>query len=189
MSTMNDKLEIVIGKFLDGEISPAEQRWLDDELQRNDQARELLDQLRTLNECGRQAVASEVLEQGRGPEEILELTRQRHQISRWRRLIRADGHRRFAAGLAAGLVLGLILHFVLISGNSAGTKPVDRSSVAGGVPVRANPDEVGEVRVSNPRPVMRNVDWYGFTDRSGQQWLVEGIREGSVQPAVYYGDL
>jgi len=189
MSTIDDRLEIVIGKFLDGEISPAEQRWLDDQLQRNDQARELLGQLQTLGECGRQAVTSEVLERGRGPEEILERTWQRHQRSRWRRVFTADGHLRFAAGLAAGFVLGLILHFVLISGQAGRSEPVDRSPVARDVPVGANPDEVGDVRTRNPGSVMRRVDWYGFTDRTGQQWLVEGIREGSVRPAVYRGDL
>jgi hypothetical protein len=33
--------------------------------------------------------------------------------------------------------------------------------------------------------VIRNVDWYSFTDESGDQWLVEGLRESIVRPAVY----
>jgi len=29
----------------------------------------------------------------------------------------------------------------------------------------------------------------GFTDKNGGQWLVEGLRDDMVRPAVYYGDL
>ena len=191
MSMIDDRLEILIGKFIDGEISPAEQRWLDAELQRNEDARELLEQLRMLSECGRQVVTSEVLEQGKPPEEILQRTWQRHEGSPWRRVVKADGHLRFAAGLAAGFLLGLILHFALVGGHTAGTDVVDRPPVArsAAVPVGTDYDETGEAARGYRRPVMRNVDWYGFTDRTGQQWLVEGIREGSVRPAVYRGDL
>ena len=31
----------------------------------------------------------------------------------------------------------------------------------------------------------RNVDWYRFTDEQGNQWMVEGLRENIVKPAVY----
>ncbi|UCD51544.1 MAG: hypothetical protein JSW27_02715 [Phycisphaerales bacterium] len=197
MSTIDDKLELVIGKLLDGEISPAEQRWLDEELQRNERAREVLEQLRTLSECSRQAVAAEVLELGQDPEEILRRTWQRHQRSCWRRVFRADGHLRFAAGLAAGFLLGLLLHFVLISGEAA---PVGRRAVGTTArevvatrdmaPTRgSNPGTGQEARTHYPGSVLRDVDWYSFTDRNGQQWLVEGVREGSVRPAAYYGDL
>jgi hypothetical protein len=33
------------------------------------------------------------------------------------------------------------------------------------------------------------VEWYGFTDRAGNQWLIEGFREGMAKPASYQGDL
>jgi len=197
MSTIDDKLELVIGKFLDGEISPAEQRWLDEQLQCNERARERLEQLRTLNECSRQAVTADVLEQGRGPEEILQLTWQRHQRSRWRRVVRADGHLRFAAGLAAGFLLGLLLHFVLASGEMGPAEPRATGTTARDivpsrdlVPTRVSGPGLGQdARVNYPGSVMRDVDWYSFTDRTGRQWLVEGVHEGSVRPAAYYGDL
>jgi len=191
MSANDDKLELLIGKHLDGEIAPAEQRWLDEELQRNARARDLLEQLRTLRACSRQVVAAEVLERGQSPKEILQLTWQRHQRSRWRRVVRADGHLRFAAGLAAGFLLGLLLHSVLSTdkvaptGNLAST-PTPRNVV----PVNtSNPGTGQDARMRYPGSVMRDVDWYSFTDRNGQQWLVEGIHEGSVRPAAYYGDL
>jgi len=190
MSANDDKLELLIGKLLDGEISPAEQSWLDDQLQHDEQARNLLEQLRTLSECSRRVVAVEVLEQGKSPDEILQSSWQRYQRSRWRRVVRADGHLRFAAGLAAGFLLGLLLHFALVFGTPAPSGPVVSTPTARNVvPARAsNPDAEQEV-MRYPGSVMRDVDWYSFTDRNGRQWLVEGVREGSVRPAAYYGDL
>ncbi len=44
------------------------------------------------------------------------------------------------------------------------------------VPVRAPGDL---------RQIQRVVDWYVYTDQDGNQWLIEGTREGMVKPAVY----
>ena len=41
----------------------------------------------------------------------------------------------------------------------------------------------------DPWRVMRKVDWYSFTDETGSQWLIEGVREGVARPAAYYDDL
>jgi hypothetical protein len=186
MSATDDKLEILIGKFLDGEISPAEQRWLDDELQRNEEARELLEQLRTLNACSREAVAAELDRSAGDPEGILQRAWQQHERPAWRRVVRVDGRLRFAVGLAAGFVLGLMLHFVLVWSDSSGSAPIGPTAGPGDVPAA---EYLTHEATSYPRPVMRSVDWYSFTDQTGNQWLVEGIREGSVRPAVYNGDL
>lgn len=191
MSTTDDKLEMLIGKFLDGEISRPEQRWLDDELQRNEQARELLEQLQVVSECGRQAIASGIVEQGGSPEEMLERTWRRHQRSPWRRVVKADGHLRFAAGLAVGFLLGVILHLALTWDDSGVTRSTARPVAERDVSIGGHLDRQAEsFPVSSPSPsVMRNVDWYTFTDQTGHQWLVEGVREGMVRPAAYHGDL
>ena len=191
MSMNDDKLETLIGKQLDGEITLAEQRWLDEELARNAEARELFEQLRTLTECGRLAVASEVLAKGSGPEEVLQQLRQRHRRSPWRRIMRADGHLHFAAGLAAGFLLGVLLHFVLVS-NDAGAGR--QAAPTGAARDYASFDTLAaeghqDAALNDPRLVMRNVDWVSFTDRTGQQWLIEGVREGAVRSVVYDGDL
>ena len=44
------------------------------------------------------------------------------------------------------------------------------------VPVRAPGDL---------RQIQRVVDWYVYTDQDGNQWLIEGTREGMVKPPVY----
>jgi hypothetical protein len=102
-------------------------------------------------------------------------------------MIRVDGRLRFVAGLAAGFVLGLVLHFALVRGDASATAPVGVGDVS--VVDDTTGDVLGGGDVNYPRPVMRNVDWYSFTDETGNQWLVEGVQEGSVQPAVYHGDL
>jgi len=191
MSTIADRLEILIGKLLDGEISPVEQRWLDGELHRDDGARELLEQLRRLRECSHQAVVSQVIEQGSGPEDILRRARSRQRGFTRRFAFQVDGHLRFAVGLAAGFVLGLLLHFALVAGDGDGASGTASPPTAREItPWEVHPAGAPEdARMSYPQPVIRNIDWYSFTDQRGRQWLVEGIREGAVQPAAYDGDL
>jgi len=191
MSAAEDKLEILMGKLLDGEISPAEQRILDRELEQDARARELLEQLRELHECGHEVVMQEVRRGGTDPEELFERAWKQNRGSVWQRIIHIGGLPRFAVGLAAGFLLGLLLHFVPIGGAKP---PVDvnhgqevTKRIADNVGDR---DEAWSVR---PRPnspqVTREVEWYGFTDQAGDQWLIEGFREGIAKPASYQGDL
>lgn len=197
MSIADDKLEILIGKLFDGELSPAEQRLLESELEHNSAARELLEQLRTLHECSREAVACEILGPGSDPQEIFSRAWQQSKKSFWRQIVRADGHLRrglqprFALGLAAGFLLGLALHFVLARGPKPPTDAPARPLIAQDIPVERNEWDgfrpTGEA-LSHGQ-VTRSVDWYGFTDERGNQWLIEGMREGMVKPAAYDGDL
>ncbi|MBN2129766.1 MAG: hypothetical protein JW741_09730 [Sedimentisphaerales bacterium] len=190
MSASDEKLELLIGEFLDGEISPGERRLLDQELQGNSEAQELLEQLRTLRRCSREAVPAAV-RSAVPAEDIIGRAWQQSKRSSWRRIIRADGHLRFVAGLAAGLVLGLLLHVVLVweSGPPAGTggrPPV--AAGASGEPVRSTRSP----RLTGRDPaqrVTRELDWYVVTDGTGNQWLIEGVREGMVRPAAYHGGL
>ncbi len=197
MSIADDKLEILIGKLLDGELSPAEQRLLESELEHNSAARELLEQLRMLRECSREVVACEILGQGSDPQEVFGRAWQQNRKPFWRRVVKADGHLhgvlqpRFVAGLAAGFLIGLALHSVLVRGSKLPADAPAQPPVAQGIP-----DERYEwdafrptTEARNYGQITRNVDWYGFTDQRGNQWLIEGMREGVVKPAAYDGDL
>ena len=184
----DEMLEMLIGKHIDGEITPAEQRMLKAALERDSGARELFEQLRDLHESTRQVVAAEIGKRERTAEEIFEQAWQRQTGRPARRLIELGGYWRFAAGLAAGLIIGLALHFVLLRDSAT----QDRSK-----PPVTNARESNDVprpTVTMPVPdgtqdVIRNVDWYSFTDETGDQWLIEGLRQTAVRPAVYYGDL
>ena len=208
MSDMLDRLEILIGKFLDGELSPKERCLLESELERDGHAKELLEQMRVLHECSCGVVTHEVLGRGADPADIFEHAWQQNKRSFWRRIARGglkrDGARwgsqtrerafgvpRFAAGLAAGLLLGLVLQFVPVSQEKLPSNLPSQSRVAGDVP-SGRYGQSGFVPASqpaNPRQVTREVNWYVYTDRAGNQWLIEGTQEGMVKPAAYGGDL
>ncbi len=186
MSATDDRLEVLIGKLLDGEISPGEQRLLDRQLEQDGRARELLDQMRVLHECSCRVVAQEVRSGGADPQDVFERAWRQSKGAAWRRVIRIDGLPRFAAGLAAGFVLGLILHFVPVGGSKPPAEGTTQRTIADAgsqnrvLPMRAQPD--------SPR-VTREVEWYGFTDQAGNRWLVEGFREGVAKPVSYRGGL
>ena len=65
-----EMLEILIGRYLDSEITPAEQRLLDAELQAGPEARQLLERWQQLHEQARQALNTQLTEQGASAEAI-----------------------------------------------------------------------------------------------------------------------
>jgi len=191
MNMTQEMLEILIGKYLDGEITPSEQKILQTELDKNPQAKELLQQLQDLHERSCEAVASEIIGRGKETEEIFEHMWQRRERHALRPIIKTGGYMRFAAGLAAGLIIGLMLHFVppLVSTPQS-------ESVPSNLVVQNTSEGIGTEELTLPQLQMdpadnslRNVDWYSFTDNQGNQWLIEGLRENTVRPAVYCGDL
>lgn len=188
MNEINDRLEILIGRLVDGEISPGERQILERELEVNGQAREFLEQLRSLRQYSQQVVAAEV-SGGASADQIFERAWQQNAKSSYRRVLRIDGRLRFAVGLAAGLILGLALHFVPIWGSKAPMQIPEQAPIARdmtpatGGPVLVKDSTSREVS----RPLNREVDWYVFTSPTGEQWLVEGVREGLVKTADYRG--
>jgi len=187
MNETNDRLEILIGKLVDGEISPPERKLLERELETNSQARELLEQLRSLRQQSCQAVAAEV-SGGASADEVFERAWQQNSKSTYRRILQFDGRMRFAIGLAAGLILGLGLHFAAVWGSKAPVQgPVAREVATAPAPVERGSGGVQRVNVGGSHPVTGEVDWYVYTSPSGEQYLVEGVREGLVKTADYRG--
>jgi len=191
MNMTQEMLEILIGKYIDGEITPSEQRILEAELDRDSHAKELLRQLQDLHERSCEAITSEIIGQGRAAEEIFEQAWRQQSKHPLRLTIKTGGYMRFAAGVAAGLVIGLALHFVLPAASTPKGDLVQPNAIA-----QKPENEVNLERLTSPWPlsdpagdVVHNVDWYSFTDKEGNQWLVEGLRENMVRPAVYYEDL
>ncbi|UCG56422.1 MAG: hypothetical protein JSU70_16360 [Phycisphaerales bacterium] len=184
MSMTDETLQTLIGKYLDGEISPDEERTLQDELVHNRQARELLERLRAIRQCSQQVVESAVTEQGDSPGEIFERAWQHKGRRSACQIARGGGWLRFAAGLAAGLLLGLVLHFVL--SEHSGPPDVTEDALR---PPGFMESRLESLRSDYAGDAVRSVDWYSFTDEAGDQWLVEGFRENIAKPAAYYGDL
>jgi len=230
MNDTHDKLEILIGRLLDGELSPQERSRLEDEIQRDPQAKSLYEQMRVLHECSCGVVTHEALGRGADPAAVFERAWQQSKRSLWRQVARgglerqggrwgarADGHLRwgpqtqrnafgiprFAVGIAAGLLLGLVLRFVPLP-----HAPIPSSLSSSQPPVARNvpPDTYSPIEVDSasrtrdsafavpvvpvrqsagPRRITREVDWYVYTDRDGNQWLIEGTREGTGRSAAY----
>ena len=185
MNIADEMLEILMGKYIDGEITPSEQGMLDGAMEKDSRAREFLEQLAGLHEASAEAVGSEVLDQGKSAEEIIDLAWRGKGPARAK--IFCSGVLRFAAGLAAGLLIGMTLHFMLTGGSQGRSDEIVPRIVANDA---GNKLEIERIA---PSPaggdVIRNVDYFGFTDKDGDHWLVEGLREDTVRPAVYYGDL
>jgi anti-sigma factor RsiW len=191
MNMKKEMLEIMIGKHLDGEITPSEQCLLEAELDQDPRAKELLEQLKELHErCG-EAIGSELLDRGGTPEEIFERAWRQSSKQPLRSILKLRRRMPFAAGLAAGLLIGLALHFVLpvlspSADDSAGRELVLRTPEN---EIEVEQPEFPGFVSDPPGDVIRKVDWYNFTDKQGNKWLVEGLREDIVKPAAYYKGL
>ena len=183
-------IEILIGKHLDGEITPGEQRILDMELVRDPHARELLAELRELHERSSEVVASYVLGQGAAPADIFEQAWQQAQRP-VRRAVRRVGYVRVAVGAAAGFVIGLAVQFAIPGAPVPQNGPAASNLIAQNVtdPMEIKAPSLGELAPDAADNPIRNVDLYNFTDKQGNQWLVEGLTENIARPAAYYGDL
>ena len=187
-----DMIEILIGRYVDGEIGPAEQQALDAELDRNPEARALVEQLEKLREDSRLALVSEIVDKAADAGVIFERAWRRSRPALSLRNLFANGRLRFAAGMAAGLLLAVLGQLAF----SGGGRPVTKGLSGAGMVAR---DDTGEARtrpqqiqtLTSPQypDVTRSVDYVNFTDESGNEWLVEGYRQSLARPASYNGNL
>jgi len=191
MIMTQEMLEILIGKYLDGEITPSEQQILQKRLDNDTHAKELLEQLQALNERSSEVVATQIIGRGKEAEEIFEQAWQQQAANPLLRILKMDGRLRFAVGLAAGLAIGLILHFVLPFVSTPPRPEVPVKILAENTENQTDAEEltVPQTPTDPAGNTIRNVDWYSFTDNQGNQWLIEGLRENNVRPAAYYGDI
>ncbi len=188
---MNQEIiEILIGKHLDGEITPGEQRILDAELDRDPRASELLAELKDLHERSSELVASSIIGRGAVPADIFERAWQQaeHPV---RRAVKRVGYARVAVGVAAGFLMGLAVQFILPGAFAPPNEPAAPGAFVRnlGSPPEFEQPTFPEFPANAAGDPIRNVDWYNFTDKQGNQWLIEGLRESTVRPAAYNADL
>lgn len=188
---MTDKmLEILIGKHLDSEITPSEQRLLDAQLAENPDARQLLEQFHQLRELACATLTTQVNDKAQPAADIFERAWRQEKRIRIPARITFENLGRFAVGMAAGIVVGIGI-FALMSERPADSMLQPPARIA--VEDKNRTDTPMPAHVVIPtvprRDVIRNVDFYNFTDDSGGQWLIEGLRENRVTPVAYYRDL
>ncbi|MHC4131734.1 MAG: hypothetical protein ACYSSP_06490 [Planctomycetota bacterium] len=183
-------LEILIGKFIDGEITTKEQEILDEEIEHSFETRELLKELRELDKRSKEAISSDIMAHGREADDIFECAWQRRSHPVFRFLTPSSGWFRFAVGLAAGLLIGIVLNFTLSSKAVPPTDMQQQVAVQGSqVPGDIQASAVTTLPNPSTKTVNRNVDWFSFTDEDGDEWIVEGLRKDVVRPASYSKEL
>ena len=196
---MNEEmLEILIGKFLDSEITPAEQKLLDAELQSNPKAKNLFQQWQQLHEQTEQVLTAEVIEKGQSPQAIFQRAVTVHERNRWKRRLRPTRWLPTIGSLAAGLLLGFGL-FSLMADNSLERNvnpPVHESKMVKGEDNEKQnpeslPEESGNTLVDLIKSDLANqpVEYYLYTDPSGSRYVVETPTDNYVNLATYYDDL
>ncbi|MBN1845423.1 MAG: hypothetical protein JW810_07040 [Sedimentisphaerales bacterium] len=214
-----EMLEILIGKYLDSEITPAEETLLEQELQRNPAARELLQQYQQMHEQA-QLVLRQEIAGGPDAQTIYQRALSGQQQGRrgssrpWSRILALlrqglpgrPAHPAWlqtAATLAAGLFLGFSLFlwwgqtghrnaFVPPENQQAG----ERTAAAGPDETLADPpadQTVGRKIVELIPPTRRDgagrYDYYIYTDPQGARYLLETPSSKAVRQASYAGDL
>lgn len=193
MSMTQEILEMLIGKYLDGEITSSERQMLQAAMESDPDARELLEQLQDLHQQSREVISSEVLDKGKTAEEIFEQAWRHRTKSPLHHIFGISSRFRFVAGLAAGLVIGLTLHFALPVRSVPKSDMIPETVVAQSTTDQADADieqlSTQSFPSSHAQNVSRNVDWYSFKDENGDQWLIEGYRQSIVKPVAYNPDL
>lgn len=194
MSSRSPQLEVLISRYLDGEISAREMEDMRAMVDSDDQAKDLFDQMVRLHRCCQDAIQTRVIQQGRPMEDLIASAWEGHQSHIWLGRIRRVVSSQFVSGLAAGLVVALLVHLAVTSQRS--TPPTPSGSEAAGVPsavTTAATDEgltgrTTELTEAVPKQdAVGQVDYYTFTDRQGNHWVIEGLSEERVQ-AVGYRD-
>jgi len=203
-----EMLETLIGKYIDSEITPAEQRLLDDELMDNPQGRLLLRQFQQMHEQTRQLVSQEILPAGDSPETIFSRARWAEERSSGSTKIFRGKWSNLAASVAAALLVGLLGYAAyrgqthqsdispakndtdMMAGNSGISDSGTTVAVAG---VANNPaaESPRMLRQTNPYRFSHLPDVIVYSDPSGSQWLLEVVPEKAtqVQNVAYQGDI
>jgi len=194
---ISDMLEILIGKSIDSEITPAEQQLLEEQLKTNPDAQILFHQLHKLHELSKQTITRDILDRGAAFETIFQrAAAQYHPPKFHRRPLPWNSMLRVAGSLAAGFLLGFgAFHFYgkssMVSAPLKHSAPIvaynDLPRAAEKVVRNTLPQAPAPKRI---HPQRNQMDWYTYTDPSGTKWMIESPHSGSdIALAGYSGDL
>ena len=182
-------LEILLNKFIDGELTANEKQLLEAELEQNPVAGQLLDEFRQLHSSSIEAVTFGVLEQGESLNDIFDSAHGRQFENMVAGRKKDRGWLRFTSGLAAGFLIALTIQMFVMNRPAAQLPPplpvsnkIETAPIAPKIITPLN-------QLSRPGHVLPDVQFYHFTDDTGNQWLLEGYHNTSVVPAVYNSDL
>ena len=190
---MNDDMtEILIGKYLDSEITPAEQRLLEAELAQNPQARQLFEDFQALQRQTAQALSQQLNAPGHDAATILDRALKSYPATK---TAREQTWARRIGALAATLLLALGLYLLVAQTPTTSIPETPEPLVAENGTAELSPSRETTALAQGQPPTIRQdddemlVDWYSYTDETGRRWLWEGYRDRGVETVGYHGDL
>ena len=177
---MSEELtEILIGKFLDSEITPAEQQLLEIELRKNPQSQKLLDELKQFHEIAAQALDQELNESDTSCEEIFQRASARVPNPKNQRIIRFNLWQQ-VAGIAAMLMIGFTIYLVLVQSDQITN--VAPTTVGPTLPPVQPPDIV------STQPPPHGSDFYYVKSPDGTEYLIQNPKN-QIRRASYNGEI
>ncbi len=184
MSSRDPHIEVLINRYLDGEISAREMEDLRSMVEGDDEARDLFGQMQQLHHACQEAVQTRVLQPSRPVEDLIASAWEGRTPRAWTGKARRILFSQFTYGLAAGLVVAIGAHLLLASlypsaSTSAGLGPRMTTLLnpgrQGGAATTAFADE------SSQEERLPQVNYYSYTDSEGTQWVIEGVSEERVR--------
>jgi len=184
----NDMVETLISKFIDSEITPAEQRLLDGELMSNPKARELLTRLQQLHDQTCQLLDDQLTGRGASAESLLQKAGEQIDSPRQSQRFGLSRFAKLALSLAACLLVALTV-WAIVSVHTPNTPTpqpekmtVDNdAAIPESLEPRFKPRWLREITPTQRQCYM---DWYTYTDPSGSQYLIESYRDRGVTTAA-----
>jgi len=191
---MSEELtEILIGKFLDSEITPAEQKLLEIELRKNPQSQKMLDELKQFHELAEQALDHELNDSGASCQEIFQHASAQVPDPQKHRILRFNLWQKVTS-IAAILMIGFTIYLVLTQSNQANRvdpqtsetflPPISTNEIAANQtdqPLSTGP--VQPVRYGPP-----GSDFYYVKSPDGTEWLIQNP-QNQIRRASYNGEI
>jgi len=184
----NDMIETLISKFIDSEITPAEQRLLDAELMSNPNARELLTRLQQLRVQTCQLLDEQLTGRGASAESLFQKACEQIDSPRQGQRFGLSRFAKLAISLAACLLVALTV-WAIVSNQTPNDPTQQPEKIMTAKDDTATPESLEPrfkprwVREITPTQRQRYMDWYIYTDPSGSQYLIESYRDHGVTTA------
>jgi len=187
MSNREPHLEVLINRYLDGEISAREMEDLRVQLDTDAQAKDLFEQMQDLHRSCQEAVQSYVLQPGRPVEDLIAAAWQGHNrghvwVGRVRRVVFSP----FVSGLAAGLLVGGMFVYLVLTASRP--LPVRSPDVIAGTSMPLKGEAVltaASEEASQQEEALPRVDLYYYKDTQGNRWLIEGLSQERIRNVAY----
>jgi anti-sigma factor RsiW len=187
MNNRDTDLEVLINRYLDGEISAREMEDLRNRVDSDGQAKDLFEQMQQLHRSCQEAIQTYVLQPGRPVEDLITTAWEGHNRGHvWAgRVRRRVVFSPFVSGLAAGLLVGVFIHLALTYSRPTPVRSPNLLSASSMSP-RGTTANAATSEDTTQEEALPRVNLYYYTDSQGNRWVIEGLSEERVRNVAYY---